>query len=117
MAECGFAVGVLLSAVLHFIGDTDGGPREIVARLREATAPGSYLLISHVVADDDPSGAVTRQAAIGCSTAAAAFYPRATAEITSLFDRFALVSPGAGAAVEGHGRERARRHRPQAVTG
>jgi len=38
--------GLLLVAVLHFIPDSDD-PRQHVAALRDALAPGSYLVISH----------------------------------------------------------------------
>src|SRR6266567_6031754 len=40
---------VLVAAVLHFVPD-DADPAGALAKLREATAPGSYLLISHVEA-------------------------------------------------------------------
>jgi hypothetical protein len=86
-------VGVLLSAVLHFIADTDS-PGQILATLRAAMAPGSYVLISHTVADDDPIGHATRAAAAQYSTAAQPFYPRTTAEIAALFEGFELVPPG-----------------------
>ncbi|MFD0900114.1 SAM-dependent methyltransferase [Actinomadura sediminis] len=46
-------VAILLAAVLHFIAD-DADPYGIVDRLRAATAPGSYLTISHVTADSRP---------------------------------------------------------------
>ena len=39
-------VALLLVAILHFITDADD-PAAILARLREALAPGSYLVISH----------------------------------------------------------------------
>lgn len=39
-------VAVLLVAILHFIDETDD-PAGIVARLRDATVPGSFLVISH----------------------------------------------------------------------
>ncbi|HUJ05006.1 MAG TPA: SAM-dependent methyltransferase [Streptosporangiaceae bacterium] len=41
-------VAILLVAVLHFIPD-DVDPVGAVAKLRDAMAPGSYLVISHVV--------------------------------------------------------------------
>jgi hypothetical protein len=43
-------VGVLLVAVLHFIGGDDD-PYPIVRRLMAAVAPGSYLVISHATVD------------------------------------------------------------------
>jgi SAM-dependent methyltransferase len=86
-------VAVLLVAMLHFIADTDG-PGDIVATLRAAMAPGSYVLISHVVADDDPTGHATRAAAAEYSTAAQPFHPRSTSQITALFAGFDPVPPG-----------------------
>lgn len=50
-------VAVLLVSVLHFIPDSDD-PAGIVARLREAMVPGSYLAISQVGA---PTRALTAQ--------------------------------------------------------
>ena len=86
-------VVLLLSALLHFIGDHDH-PHQILATLREALAPGSYLLISHVVADDDPVGQRTRAAVEQSAASAGGFSARTTAEITALFDGFDLVPPG-----------------------
>ena len=45
-------VAVLLLAVLHLIPD-EADPAGSVARLREAVAPGSYLLISHADVSQD----------------------------------------------------------------
>src|SRR5215469_12644706 len=41
---------ILLSAVVHFIPDADD-PWAIVARLKAAMAPGSYLLVAHMASD------------------------------------------------------------------
>src|SRR6266540_2617496 len=46
-------VAVLLVAVLHFITEAED-PAGIVAWLREAMAPGSYLVISHATGDFHP---------------------------------------------------------------
>jgi SAM-dependent methyltransferase len=40
-------VAVILVAVLHFVSDDD--PAGIIATIRDALAPGSYLVISHAV--------------------------------------------------------------------
>ncbi len=42
-------VAVLLSAVLHFIPGADD-PWAVVARLKDAMAPGSYLIVEHAAA-------------------------------------------------------------------
>jgi hypothetical protein len=39
---------VFLLAVLHFIAEEDN-PADIIATLMDALAPGSYLVISHIV--------------------------------------------------------------------
>jgi hypothetical protein len=44
-------VAVLMVAVLHFIAD-DAGPHAAVARYVDAMAPGSYLVLSHLAAED-----------------------------------------------------------------
>jgi hypothetical protein len=43
-------VALLLIAILHFITDEEG-PAGIVATLRDALAPGSYLALSHATGD------------------------------------------------------------------
>lgn len=51
-----------MSAVLHFVTDDDK-PERLLTELRAAMAPGSHVLISHVVADGDAVGHATRLAA------------------------------------------------------
>ncbi|MEU4427696.1 SAM-dependent methyltransferase [Actinoplanes sp. NPDC024001] len=46
-------VGLLLIAILHFIGD-DHDPEDIVNRLLAALPPGSYLALSHLTGDFRP---------------------------------------------------------------
>jgi hypothetical protein len=43
-------VAVLTTAVMHFVSD-EANPARLVARYREAMAPGSYLVLSHATAD------------------------------------------------------------------
>ena len=45
---------MFLVAVLHFIPGT-GQAADIVATLRDALAPGSYLVICHACRDEQPS--------------------------------------------------------------
>jgi hypothetical protein len=85
-------VAVLLAAVLHFIPDSDA-PEKIVATLREAMAPGSYLAISHACLDTDPGFASTGESAYR-SRVAGQLTMRTSAEITGLFSGFTLVDPG-----------------------
>ncbi|WP_426502998.1 SAM-dependent methyltransferase [Dactylosporangium sp. McL0621] len=84
-------IAVLLIAVLHFIAHPD--PRGIVARLRRALVPGSFVVISHGTADflDEQD-----RAALPGLTArdAAGFYPRSRDELRTLLDGLDLVKPG-----------------------
>jgi S-adenosyl methyltransferase len=90
-------VAVLLVAVLHFVPDEAGAPGS-VARLREVMAPGSYLVISHVVmsavhvAGGRLSGTARElgEARKGMSQAAS----RSPEEVTALFGDMTLVEPG-----------------------
>ena len=52
-------VGLLMSAVLHFVAD-GSDPWGLVAQYVRALAPGSYLAVSHVTADNVPSRGVER---------------------------------------------------------
>ncbi|WP_281258317.1 SAM-dependent methyltransferase [Actinomadura mexicana] len=85
-------VAVLMLAVLHFIGDGDDPPG-IVARLREAMAPGSYLAVSHVTGDFDADRRVRHAGAV-YERATYQITLRSRAEVTRLFDGFELVEPG-----------------------
>jgi hypothetical protein len=47
-------VGLLLIAIMHFVGDDDD-PYGIVGRLLDALPSGSYLALSHLTGDFDPA--------------------------------------------------------------
>jgi hypothetical protein len=85
-------MGLLLVAVLHFIRDEED-PAGIVARLRDAMAPGSYLVLSHATGDLYPPE-IGAQASGAYDRATAPLVLRSTAEIARLFDGFELVDPG-----------------------
>jgi hypothetical protein len=90
--------GVLISAVLHFISDDDN-PHAAIARLMAGTAPGSFLALTHVTADnatDDQTKGVTGV----YSSASAKLNPRTRAEVTRFFDGMELVPAWPGAAAE-----------------
>jgi hypothetical protein len=84
-------VGVLLVAVLHFINDEED-PVGIVARLRDAMAPGSYLVVSHATGDFHPQ--VGARVAQVYRLAAAPLVLRSREAIQRFFDGFDLVEPG-----------------------
>lgn len=91
-------VAVLFVAVLHFLSDEDN-PAGVVGVFREALAPGSHVVISHVADlpdDQQPEGRAdaTREAAKVYQDLAAPFTLRTRAEIQDLFAGFELVQPG-----------------------
>jgi SAM-dependent methyltransferase len=84
-------VCVLAVAVLHFLTD-DEQPHEVVNRLRQAMAPGSYLVLSHLTGDGtaeaDEVIALMRKHMADPPT------PRSHAEVLRFFDGFDLLGPG-----------------------
>jgi SAM-dependent methyltransferase len=84
-------IAVLLVAVLHFLPDTDN-PEQIVATLRDALAPGSFLVISHACRDAMPTAAAVET--VYQSRVASRGRARAREEIARFFDGFTLVDPG-----------------------
>jgi len=85
-------VGLLLIAILHFVTDEEE-PGRIVAALRDALPPGSYLALSHGTADFHDQAV---------ADAAAAVYKKATAplilrdydQVAALFDDWDVTEPG-----------------------
>ena len=84
-------VGVLLVAILHFVADADD-PAGIVRTLREAMAPGSYLILSHTI--DESAVEVTGTAQSGFQRAGTPLFPRTRAQVLTFFDGFELLDPG-----------------------
>lgn len=85
-------VGLLLVSVLNFVSDDDD-PAAIVAALRDALAPGSYLVIGHLTAEH-VSPAVADSAVALFDQASSPIWPRTAEAIRGLFDGFDLVEPG-----------------------
>src|SRR6266545_675194 len=84
-------VGLLLVAIVHFLTDADN-PAGVLAALRDALPPGSYLALSHATADFRTE--VARQAAAVYDQATSTITLRGHAEIEALFDGWDLVEPG-----------------------
>jgi hypothetical protein len=68
-------------------------PQGIMATLAAALAPGSLLAISHLTGDFAPEQVQTGVAAYN-GLVSAPITPRSHAQVTALFGRTALVSPG-----------------------
>lgn len=89
--DLGRPVGVIMLAVLHFLGPEDDAPG-VVAAYRDATCSGSCLVVSHGTADYRPESA--RRASDVYTRASHRLTFRSRAEIAELFDGYELESPG-----------------------
>ena len=86
-------VAVLLTAILHFIAD-DEHPYQITGTLKAAIPPGSYLVLSHVTADDVPEE-TSRKAQSVYGRATAPVLPRSREAIRRFLDGLETASgPG-----------------------
>jgi SAM-dependent methyltransferase len=84
-------VGLLMLLVWHFIPDSDDPPG-LLARYRDALAPGSFLAITHISREDDTEGLrtmVQEVRRIGDDAT-----PRSHEQIVPLFEGFELIEPG-----------------------
>ncbi|MFD9859010.1 SAM-dependent methyltransferase [Streptomyces alboflavus] len=84
-------VALSLIALLHFVSDEDGA-REIVARLVDALAPGSHLVLSQMAGDWDTER--TDRAVQMYKAGGVTLVPRSRDEVLRLFDGFDLLEPG-----------------------
>jgi hypothetical protein len=85
-------VGLLLVAVLHFIADDDD-PWRLVAALRDAIAPGSYLVLAQGTFEGQADTAKAFEKMYNRSVATK-IHMRSRADILRFFDGFELVDPG-----------------------
>ena len=91
MIDFSAPVALLLVSVLHFVDDADD-PHALVARYRDALAPGSRLILSHLATDAFPEQmARAEQVYEGASARLGA---RPSALIRRFFDGFELLPPG-----------------------
>jgi O-methyltransferase involved in polyketide biosynthesis len=86
-------VAVMMLGLLHYIPDADG-PLQIVSRLMDGVAPGSYLAISEATRDIDTDSITESAARFNAQRVAAPFTPRTRAEIARYFSGMDLVAPG-----------------------
>jgi SAM-dependent methyltransferase len=93
LIDLGQPTGLLLLAVLHFIADAED-PWRIVATLRDALAPGSYLVVSHAAAEREPTVVQAAAEKVFNRSVATRVHVRSRAELMRLFDGFELVDPG-----------------------
>ena len=93
LIDLGRPVAVLMFAVLHFVPDDDD-PAGILAAYRTATAPGSYLALSHATADYQPERMGEMQDVYRRATAG--MNPRSRGELAELLSKagYEAVPPG-----------------------
>jgi SAM-dependent methyltransferase len=84
-------VGILLAGVVHFIPDADR-PEDILATLRAAAAPGSFLVISHSTFEDQPQEMLDAQRLSARTDTEITL--RSRAQITGFFGDWTLLEPG-----------------------
>ncbi|RSM59564.1 hypothetical protein DMB66_27400 [Actinoplanes sp. ATCC 53533] len=86
-------VAVLIVAMLHLIPDA-ARPEAIVAHIRDALAPGSYLALTHTTSEHRPEAAAALAqefTRLGINTP---MVPRSVEQISRFFAGFDLVEPG-----------------------
>jgi SAM-dependent methyltransferase len=85
-------VGVLLVAVLHLLTDADE-PAGVVAAIRDAIAPGSFIAISHLTSAQRPEDAARLGAHAAQRTGVPIIF-RSYAQISGFFDGLTVIDPG-----------------------
>jgi hypothetical protein len=85
-------VVLTLLAIMHFIRDEEG-PYEIVAQLRDALAPGSFVVITHAT-HDYLSPEQVQQSARSNQRSGVQFHARSAERFARFFDGLELMAPG-----------------------
>jgi len=83
-------VAVLMVAVLHFISESER-PEELIRDFHDAVVPGSYLVISHGTAENQPKRAAELAQLYTSSTDQATY--RSRSRVRELFTGWDLVDP------------------------
>jgi O-methyltransferase involved in polyketide biosynthesis len=95
-------VAFLMVGILYFLTDAER-PSDVVATLRDAMAPGSYLAISHVVSDDAPDALGAVQEIYRSFLRREGDARRTKAEVGTFFDGLELIDPGLVYVKDWHG--------------
>jgi hypothetical protein len=96
LIDFGQPVALLMTAVLHFVAD-GSHPYRLMARYLAELAPGSYLVLSHITADQKPPAAVQIIEDV-YAHATEQIHMRTRPEVERFFDGLELVPPYQGAA-------------------
>jgi S-adenosyl methyltransferase len=92
LVDFGKPVAVLMVALLHLMPDSDQ-PAEAVATLRNAIAPGSQLVISHLTSEQRPEETARLSSEVAQRDRISLVF-RSRQGIASFFGDFSLVPPG-----------------------
>jgi hypothetical protein len=84
-------IGLLMVAVFHFVPD-EKDPSGVLSRYRDALSASSLLALSHLTADQAPTGMAAVVEAMRNSRDP--MYFRSYNEVLAMFDGFELVEPG-----------------------
>lgn len=90
-------VAVLMTGLLHLVPDEED-PGALVARYMSATAPGSYLVLSHMNADQKPPKSAEALRSVGAKTSG--WFPRNKDEVRRIFGDLEILPPYEGAGPE-----------------
>ena len=90
--DSGQPTGLILAMVLHFVADSEA-PWQIVATLRDALAPGSCLVLSHLNNESRPEKAQATET-VYTRSVPTGVHMRSQAETMRFFDGFELLDPG-----------------------
>jgi trans-aconitate methyltransferase len=86
-------IALLMVMMVHWIPDEDD-PYGLIARYRDALPSGSYLVLSHVTADQRQDQVTDTKDMISQSRSADQLTPRTHEQVVRLFDGFDLLDPG-----------------------
>jgi trans-aconitate methyltransferase len=98
MIDFGQPVGLLMTAVFHFVSDT-ADPWALLSRYLDELVPGSYLSLSHLTDDYKPPAAAEGFRAVFDSATDHMYY-RSRAKVERFFNGLELVRPYDGAPAE-----------------
>ncbi len=90
-------VAVLMTGLLHLIPDEED-PAGLVARYMSAVVPGSYVVLSHMTADQKPPLAAEAVRSVGKMTGG--WFPRSKDEFRAMFGELEIVPPYEGTGPE-----------------
>ena len=90
--DFGRPAALMLISVLHLLDDADD-PHDVVRRLADALAPGSYVVISHVASDIGGREMINMASRLN-ELMVQQTSPRPHADVAAFFAGFELIEPG-----------------------